>query len=159
MRIAITGTPGVGKTIVAKRLAFRLKYELVRLNDVIKRKKLYDSYDKKFDTYVVDVKKLESIRLPKNAIIDSHLSHFLKSDVVIVLRCEPKELEKRLKKKNWKREKVTENVEAELIGVISYEARKMHKNVFEIDTTSKSIDKIVAEIESFLKNRKEYEKI
>ena len=72
---------------------------------------------------------------------------------MIVLRCDPEELEKRLKNKKWKKIKVQENVEAEMVGVISYEAKKLHKKVWEIDTTNKSVDQIVEEIVKLLKNK------
>ena len=48
--IALTGTPGTGKSSIAKKLAKKLGYELIDLNDVIKKKKLYEKYDKEFDT-------------------------------------------------------------------------------------------------------------
>ncbi len=87
--IALTGTPGCGKTSISKKLAKNLDYELIDLNKMIKKNKLYDKYDKKFDTYVVDIKKIKNLKFPKKSIIDSHLSHFLKADKVIVLRCDP----------------------------------------------------------------------
>ncbi|MDD5416914.1 MAG: adenylate kinase family protein [Candidatus Aenigmarchaeota archaeon] len=139
MRIAITGTPGVGKTLLSKKLAKMIKYDVIELNKEIKKNKLYDSYDKKRKCLVVDIKKvdryLKKIKL-KNMIIDSHLSHYLKNnDIVIVLRCEPKMLEKRLRKKRWNKEKVRENLEAEYINLIIWEARQSNKNVYDVDTT------------------------
>jgi len=58
MIIAISGTPGVGKTYISKKLSkFGLKY--FDLNKYIKDKKLYDSYDRKAKTYDVDIKRLK----------------------------------------------------------------------------------------------------
>jgi adenylate kinase len=58
---------------------------------------------------------------------------------VIVLRCNPKELLVRLQKKGWNREKIKENLEAEMLDIILCESISNHgqSNVFEIDTTSK----------------------
>ena len=84
-------------------------------------------------------------------IIDSHLSHLLPPkiiDKVIVLRCDPTELERRLRKKGWSRKKIQENVEAEMIGLIAWEARK-HRKVLEID--SKEIKKILRFINFYQK--------
>ncbi len=128
MIIALTGTPGCGKTTLSKLLAKRTGFNLLDLNKKIKKEKLYSGYDKKRRTSIVDPVKIRRFvnRETKtgNWIIDSHLSHFLDVDLVIVLRCKPQELKKRLEIKKWKKEKIRENVEAELVGVISYEARK-----------------------------------
>ena len=139
MIIALTGTPGCGKTTISKKLS--KKYEIIDLNKMIKSKKLYDSYDRKRKTYVVDVKKIDKYvkGLKGDVIIDSHLSHLLNHiDLVIVLRCKPSILEKRLKNKKWNKEKIRENIEAEMIGLISWEARQRYKKVFDVDTSKSS---------------------
>ncbi len=150
MRIAITGTPGTGKTEISKKLAKKTGYKLMELNKIIRKEKLYDSYDRKRKSYVVDTKKLNRyFKKVKDGdlIIDSHLSHFLRNiDMVIVLRCNPGVLRKRLEKKRWGKAKIEENMEAELISVISWEARQRHKKVFDVDTgkaTVKDIQRII----------------
>lgn len=153
MKIAVTGTPGTGKSLLSKKLAKKLGFSYIGLNDVIKKNKLYESYDRKRKTYVVDTKKLRSYfkKIKGNVIIDSHLSHlFDNMDLVIVLRCSPKTLEKRLKKKKWSNAKIHENIEAEMIGLISWEARQRYKNVFDIDTTK---GKPVEAMETIIKGR------
>ncbi len=144
--IAITGTPGTGKSSAARILKKR-GFAVIALNSEIKRHKLYSGYDKKRKNYVADFGKMEEFLKKelvaekyhnRKVIIDSHLSHFLPSSListVIVLRCEPAALEKRLKKKGWNSWKIRENAEAEIIGLIEYEARKKHKKVFVVDTT------------------------
>jgi adenylate kinase len=157
MIIVLTGTPGCGKTTLSKELGKKLDYKILELNKKVKKNKLYSGFDKKRNTYIIDqtkVKKFVNKETKQgNWIIDSHVSHILKSDIIIVLRCDPNELRKRLKKKRWKKAKIDENIEAELIGIISYEARKKHKKVFEIDTTKKSIKDIVKIIQGVLKGK------
>lgn len=151
MKIAITGVPGCGKTKIARLLTKRINYNLIDLNKLIKKKKLYEKYDKKLKTFIVDIKKMKKLKFDNDVVIESHLSHFLKNiDLVIVLRCNPKELKKRLRKKKWDKEKIRENFEAELIDLISIEARKYHKNVYDVDST-KSPEKTVKEIRKILK--------
>jgi adenylate kinase len=149
MIIAITGTPGCGKSTVSKALNKKLKYILVDLNKAIKENKVYSGYDRKRKSYIVDIKKLSKFfkKIKKgNMIIDSHLSHYLPMDIVIVLRCQPKELDRRMKTKKWGKEKRRENFEAELIGLISYEARQCNKKVYDIDTTDGRINRIINDI-------------
>lgn len=159
MKICITGTPGVGKTKIARALAKKLGYKRLDLNAAIKKEKLCSGYDKIRKCWIADMRKVNKYVNEKtkqgNFIIDSHLAHLLQKrivDIVIVLRCEPSELKKRLKRKKWSQVKINENYEAELIGLIAWEAKK-HKNVFELDTTGKGASQIVGEIEKLLKRK------
>ena len=97
--------------------------------------KALDEYIKKFD----------------DVIIEGHLSHLLSVDGVIILRCHPEELKKRLMKKNWDENKIKENLEAEALDIILDRALEKHKKIWEIDTTKKSIDEIADEIEKIIK--------
>ena len=47
MIIIISGTPGTGKTTLAKKLMAKLNYPLLNINKFIKEKKLSEGYDKK----------------------------------------------------------------------------------------------------------------
>lgn len=144
--IALTGTPGTGKSSSAKLLK-KKGFAVIELNSEIKKHRLYSSYDRKRKTYVADFGKIKAFLKKelkskkyqsKTALIDSHLSHLLPASLVgaaVVLRCEPAILEKRLKRKGWSSGKIRENVEAEMIGLIEYEARKKHKKVFAVDAT------------------------
>jgi len=139
MIVAISGVGCTGKTETAKVLAKRIKWKLVRPDYVAKKKKLYLGYDKERKSWIVDLKKLKreikkAEKENKNIIIESLYAHLFPADIVVVLRCNPKVLLKRLKKKyNWQT-KITENYEAEMIGVILSEMKKT-KRVYEVDTT------------------------
>jgi len=147
--ITLTGTPGTGKTEVARVMAKKLDCELLSINDLIENKELRYTIDKLRKTKVVDVKILQKLisKKTKNRsfIIEGHYSHFLKSDLTIILRCNPSELAKRLKKKGWNHAKIKENIESELIGVISAEASR-NKHAIEIDTSGKKPEMVVVEI-------------
>jgi len=154
--IALTGTPGTGKTKASKRLR---RFNVVELNREVRRRRLYSSYDRKRRSFVVDMAKVRGFVSGIGngpVMLDSHVSHLLPPsmvDRVIVLRCRPDRLEKRLAKRGWSAAKVRENVEAELMGIISAEARERHKNVRDIDTTDEPIRKVAKEIERLTKKR------
>lgn len=69
----------------------------------------------------------------KGVIIDSHLSHYLPkkyADLCIVTKCDLKVLEKRLKKRGYSKEKIRENLDAEIFDVCLEEAKgERHKIV------------------------------
>ncbi len=161
MKIAITGTPGVGKSSVADALAKRLNYRLVRVNELAKKLNAYIGYDEKLGSKILDMRRLkkEIRKLKGNVIIEGHVAHYFPVDIVIVLRCEPSILEKRLREKYPDEPlKVKENVEAEILGVITSEAVSHNKNVFEVNTTNKKIEESVKEIIELLKGKdKRYE--
>ncbi len=151
--IALTGTPGVGKTSVA-RILKRKGFVVVPLNRLIAKKKLYSGYDKERKCYIADmrkikrfVKEIEEQNPEKIIVIDSHLSHLVPVDFSIVLRCKLDELEKRMKKKRWNRKKIQENLEAEMLDIISLEA----KNKVEIDTTKLTPEQVANKIVRLLR--------
>lgn len=159
MNIALTGTPGTGKTSVAEKLENK-KYSVINLNDLSSEKNFFKGYDKKRDSKIIDIKKLNNY-IKKNistdiiCILDSHISHLVKSvDKVFLLRCHPEELRLRLKKKQWKKTKIDENIEAEILDIILCETLEVHKkdNVFEIDTTKKNLEEVAEIVDSLIKN-------
>jgi adenylate kinase len=171
MIIAISGTPGTGKTYIANKIAKATKnrLEYFDLNKYVKDNKLYDSYDKKAKTYDVNIKELKKIieptfkkeyskdklldkligktiklkellqvisKLPKKnegVIIDSHLSHYFKSDYCIIVKTDIKTLNKRLKARKYPKNKIQDNVESEIFEVCFDEARKLKKNIIIVE--------------------------
>ncbi|WP_456472573.1 adenylate kinase family protein [Methanocaldococcus sp.] len=153
MRIAITGTPGVGKTTVSKILGEKLNYKVIDITEVVKKFKLYKEYDKDMDSYVIDFDKLKDFLKDKdNVILDGHVSHLLDPDYTIVLRCNPKIIEERLKKRGYSEKKILENVQAEILDVCLCESKE---KVYEINTTGKDPEEIANEIVKAIKEGKE----
>lgn len=155
MKVGITGTPGTGKTSVGEKLEERLDWKLIKINEVVKEKEVYEGYDEKRDSYIVDEKKLDKILgscVKKDCIIEGHLAHHYSGlDIVFVLRAGPKELRRRLKSKDWNNNKVVENVQAEILDTILQEATENYEKVYEIDTSDKSVYKVSKVIEGLIK--------
>lgn len=143
MKVSITGTPGTGKTTAAIDLRKILKdFKIIHLNDFVKIEKIYDEWDAETDSYLVDVNKLNRtvkkiFYFDNNVVFESHLSHYLDVDLVIVLRTHPKVLMERLKPRGYDSKKIQENAEAEALDVILIESLDLHGDkVREIDTTN-----------------------
>jgi len=159
--IAITGTPGTGKTAVSAILK-RHGWQVLDLNKEIVRNKLYTGRDTKRKSFIADMPAVQRF-VKKNIksgdwLVVSHLSHLLPAsmvDAVIVLRCRPDRLRLRLKAKRWSKAKVNENFEAELIGLIAVEARQKHRKVYDIDTTKRTAKQSAALIGKVLKGKGE----
>ena len=135
--IALTGTPGTGKSSVAAELE-RRGYFVLLLDRFAEEHKLISGYDAARGTKEVDVEALDKeIRVPaKLGFLVAHYSHRMSVNLAIVLRCHPRVLTERLRVRGWPDPKVRENVEAEVIDAITQEAVARLPFVYEIDTTS-----------------------
>ena len=149
VNIALTGTPGTGKT----SLSSKADYNTVSINDYYAE--ISNGKDEE-DNWLIDLEKLNEIIVTKNhsnTIFEGHVAHFLKNiDKIIVLRCHPNELKKRLSSRNYSDGKVRENMEAEALNIICEEAIDLYdeKNVFEIDTSTITIEKSVEKIRDII---------
>lgn len=151
MLLAITGTPGTGKTTVAPLVSTDLGYERVDLNAFIQEQDLDTDFDEDRHSAIVDVEALNDsfpYASGEDVVVEGHLSHHLAAaDVIVVLRTDPDELEDRLTDKKWEDEKVEENVMAERLDVILQEAVRVHpENTFEVDTTGRDPETVAEEI-------------
>ena len=61
--MVVSGTPGTGKTTLAKSLAKKLKYSYIDVNEIIKENKLEEGFDKKRKSKIIDTKKLKYVYL------------------------------------------------------------------------------------------------
>jgi adenylate kinase len=141
--VAVTGTPGTGKTAACALLK---EVTLIDLRKVAEEHSDLFSTDEGRGSLEIDPLDLKGL-LPVAkgvVVIEGHLAHLMDPDIAIVLRCSPKVLRKRLKARGWPEKKVQENVEAEAVDVILLEALGSCKSVFEIDTTEMK-PKVVAD--------------
>lgn len=154
--IAITGTPGTGKSSACAVLE-RRGYAVVDLDEVARREGLIVGRDETRGTDVVDVDALrERLRVPaKIAFLKGHYSHLMDVNIAIVLRCRPSVLGKRLAARGWPEAKVRENLEAEAIDVVLQQAVSRLDRVYQVDTSSLTPPQSADQILEILEGRTE----
>lgn len=155
MRIAITGTPGTGKTTATDLVDSSLSR--IHLNEVIKEKEFSVDYDDTRDTVVTDMDAVgEWLAGKDDIIVESHLSHQFDVDKVVVLRCHPETLQSRLADRGESTASIEENAESEALDIILSEAVSRHgeENVYEIDTTDREPEAIAEDIEAVVAGEK-----
>ena len=158
LRIAVTGTPGTGKTSATNALADRgVDTPVIHLNDEIKDHDLWTERDVDRDSLVTDLDAVQSHLGDWDGVLESHLAHHFEADRVVVLRCRPADLEARLESRGDPPEKARENAESEALDVVLSEAVEEHgsDSVYEIDTTDRDPDAVADEIAAVIAGERE----
>ena len=138
MRVALTGTPGTGKTSAAAELGV----PVVALNDVVEREGLWTERDDERGSLVADLDAVEAWLAEAapavDHVVESHLAHVFPADRTVVLRCRPDRLRERLTSRGAAEAAAAENAESEALDVVLSEAvaEQGRGSVYEVDTTA-----------------------
>ena len=121
-RLALTGTPGSGKSTVSEILRGS-DLEVLTVESIASENGAIGDIDPSDGARPIDIEELvEALRdcwedpPEKMTIVDGHLSHLLPVGGVVVLRCDPDILRARLDSRGYSDSKVDSNVEWEFIG-------------------------------------------
>jgi adenylate kinase len=164
--ILITGTPAVGKTTLAKKLAEQLKAQYINLTDLAKTESLVLGEDKDRDTTIIDEtkmrRKLRSIieKTQTDVIIDGHYGAAVTPKTLVtnvfVLRRNPIELREFMKNLGYTQKKQEENLSAEILDVCLVEAlsKQNKENICELDVTGKPVENTLNDISAVLDGKK-----
>jgi adenylate kinase len=157
VRVAVTGTPGTGKTTAVERVETDLP--VVHLNDLIREEGLHEGPDPDRGSLYADLEALAE-RVPAHALVESHLAHRLDPDSgadadthrVIVFRCHPEELARRLRERGEPESTVEENTESEALDVLLSEAVERHgpERICEVETTDRTPEEAARAVEAIL---------
>jgi len=165
--ILITGTPCVGKTIVAKDLAARLDAFYVNLTDLAKMHNLIIGEDEERGTTIIDEEKMhlklaEVIDTAEKAevVIDGHYAAAVtpknKVTRVFILRRNPVELREFMVRCGFKDQKLWENLASEILDVCLVEAlrEQEERKVCEMDVSGRTVKEVVDDISAILDGAK-----
>jgi adenylate kinase len=165
--IIVTGTPGVGKTVMGKLLAKEAGYRFLSLGDLVKVEGLHKGFDRQAGSYIADERALKrklngylTAHRMEGIVLETHfvrpIVHETRGMVGIVLRLDPVLLARRLRARKWSKRKIWDNVEAEIIDVSLHDSLKLlgKRRVFEIDATGKRPRELVLEVLRALLRRK-----
>jgi len=134
LKIILSGTPGVGKHTIAAILSSLFdKVPIVDINKIILSENLLISsprgnhdvdIQKSFDFLTLMLSKKEY----QDSIIVGHLAPYvvdpLLVDLAVILRRSPYELRKIYEDRLYSQTKISDNMVAEILGIISYDALK-----------------------------------
>lgn len=164
--LVLVGTPGVGKSSVARLLASRLEGIHVDLGDLVKNEGLSCGLDEKRDTLIADLKRVSKrvariIGESEGVVVVE--GHFAMEVVAVedvssafVLRRNPDELREALRGRGFKEGKVVENVAAEILDICLFDAVKAYGEgkVCEVDVSGRTVAEVVDEIIAVIEQKK-----
>jgi len=155
IRLALTGTPGTGKSTVAGLLAGD-GFEVLTVESLAEQNGLEGHLDPDDGALVIDTDSLHQAlskswqKPPRGSVvIDGHLSHHLPCDAVAVLRCSPDILRNRLGERGYHILKAEANAEWELIGGVWNEYDSGVPWI-EFDTSVKDAESVAASISDWI---------
>jgi adenylate kinase len=154
--VAVTGTPGTGKTTATKRVETSL--DVIHLNAVLREEGFTTGRDEERDSLVADLDAVRGWLADRDdVLVESHLAHEVGADRVVVLRCAPAEIERRLRERGEGEASAVENAESEALDVVLAAAVDRHGpgSVYEIEVTDLTPDGVAAEIEAVLAGDRE----
>ena len=152
MKFFITGTPGTGKSTLSLALKNEFKEIIIyEMKDLLIKFNLLEDYEPQRDTTIFDdISAKNEIEIflkdKENYILAGPPIPFsgLEFTCIIVLTCSKKlVLEERLKTRKYKKSKIQENLESELLGVILGEVIDYfptNNNILVLDTCKNSIE-------------------
>ena len=114
--LAVSGTPGAGKTSLCTALA-EAGWQVLSLADLAQTHGCLGPVDEDDGAAPIDVHRLaETWEAPNDGrwLVDGHLAHLLEVDGIVLLRCQPERLRERLTARGYTDRKVQANVEWEM---------------------------------------------
>jgi len=144
--IGVIGTPGCGKTTFCQQS----NMPIIDLADYAKEHDCLGEAGAD-GAAEMDVEKLsKKWKNPDRlTLVDGHLAHHLPVDAILVIRCNPDELSKRLESRGYSNKKIRDNCEVELMGGPWFDGLVGDKRpIFEIELSESSSKKAVEWINS-----------
>jgi adenylate kinase len=164
--ILITGTPCVGKTTLAQKLAQTLNAQYINLTDLAEKENLTLGKDEERDTTIIDEvkmrRKLKQIiekSSQTDSIVDGHYAAAVTPKTLtaytFVLRRHPTELQALMQKRGYNKLKQSENLSAEILDVCLVEAlqKQNSEKVCEINVTGKALEDTLEEVLKVLEGK------
>lgn len=151
--VALTGTPGTGKSAVARALPS--SWNVMEVAELGPR---LGAARRRGNGVEVDLVRLarafRSGSSRKVDVVVGHLAHLLPLRDVIVLRCHPEELRRRLAEAGrGSAADRQENVVAEATDIILLEALRLRRRVWEVDTTGRTPRSVAREVTERVRRR------
>ncbi|CEP03388.1 Adenylate kinase isoenzyme 6 like protein [Plasmodiophora brassicae] len=151
--ILITGTPGCGKTTTCEMVCNATGLAHMNVGDIVKTFNCHQGRDATFDCLLLDDEKLLSVITPQlqkgGNVCDFHTPYVFPEeliDIVLVLRTDNTILYNRLEQRRYAQNKISENIEAEIMQVVLDESRESFDPAIVHELRSDTVDDLEANV-------------
>lgn len=160
MKILVTGTPGVGKTTISRKISETYQIEHIDITAYIKASKIYEGYDRKLDSLVFDEDRVidhlnKYVEGKESFIIDTHspvVAVDIKFDYIFHVVCDNSVLGDRLEARGYSQYKIEKNLESEIFNVIGEEIEEyFDTRIFCVNGSATPVDGADLSFEDVLK--------
>ena len=155
--ILITGTPGTGKTSTAQIAAEKSGFTWINVGDLVKKHECHEGMDGEFDSYILDEDKLCDVMEPilgeGGCIVDFHSPEFFPErwfELVLVLRTRTEILFDRLEGRGYSEKKRSENMECEIMEIVSEAAKESYAAEIVYELQSNTVEELESNVERVL---------
>lgn len=147
--ILITGTPGVGKSLMARTLAEKTELTWLDVNKLAAESGFLEEYDEVHQCSVLNEDKLldsmEDLMIQGGKIVDYHSAEMFPErwfDVIFVLRTNNTVLYDRLKERGYSGRKLEDNIDCEIFETILEEARASYREEIVHELPNDDLDQL-----------------
>ena len=161
VNLVITGNPGVGKHTIAELFIKQdSSYNIFDISKFAIEKGFGEQVDDGIEVDTTKIKnEIKKSDLEKLVIV-GHLAPYVLDesdiDIVIILRKNPYDLIEIYKKRDYQKSKIKQNTGSEILGIIANDSITSFGKAksFEVNTTDKTPEKILKEIDNIIYNQK-----
>uniref|UniRef100_A0A0B6ZMS3 Adenylate kinase isoenzyme 6 homolog n=1 Tax=Arion vulgaris TaxID=1028688 RepID=A0A0B6ZMS3_9EUPU len=155
--IMIAGTPGTGKSTIARELAQRSGLNYINVGEVAESADCLDGYDQELQCGILDedmlIDELEDVMSKGGNIVDYHSCEFFPErwfDIVFVLRTDNTILHTRLTERGYNDKKIEANISSEIFQVILEGARESYPEEIVHELPSDTADQLESNLDRIL---------
>ena len=162
--ILLSGTPGTGKSTLAKKLSEETVLCWINVGDFAKEKGFLGEWDEEYECHVLEedplLDEMEEMVAKGGCIVDHHVTDFFPErffDIVFIMRTENDVLYDRLSGRGYTGKKFEDNLQCEIFQTVLEEAREAYQEeiVHELRSDVESdIDTNITRIKSWIEQWK-----
>ena len=162
--ILLSGTPGTGKSTLAKKLSETTELTWINVGDFAKEKGFLGQWDDAYECHELEeeplLDEMEELVAGGGCIVDHHVTDFFPErffDIVFIMRTENDKLYDRLSQRGYKGKKFEDNIQCEIFQTVLEEAREAYREeiVHELRSdVEKDIESNVSRIKSWIEQWK-----
>ncbi|XP_050583819.1 adenylate kinase isoenzyme 6 [Bombus affinis] len=153
--ILITGTPGVGKSLLSRTLCQKTGLTSINVSDFAIEKDCVEFYDAVYECPILDEEKLldemEDLICKGGVVVDYHGCDFFPKewfDIVFVLRTDNTILYDRLTDRGYTGKKLEDNIQCEIFQIILEQARATFEEEIVYELTSDNRNQLRSNVNS-----------